>query len=79
MRRDHNRDTMAATTAAAVGTFLAVKDGQVLRKLGLQESAWHYLYTRTGGKGLLQYTLLVDSDRQLSGQHVQTALEALQR
>ncbi|XP_037078446.1 uncharacterized protein LOC119099409 [Pollicipes pollicipes] len=57
----------------------ALREGQVLRRLGLQESMWHEVFTRLGGTSLLQYSLVVDSERQLEPPKVRAALEAMQR
>ncbi|XP_037084907.1 uncharacterized protein LOC119105553 [Pollicipes pollicipes] len=57
----------------------ALREGEVLRRLGPQETGWHTLFCKSDGASLLQYSLVVDSQQRLSSEQVQQALEALQR
>ncbi|XP_043190068.1 uncharacterized protein LOC122364073 [Amphibalanus amphitrite] len=63
---------MAAASAA-------VREGRALRRLGTQETMWHELFTRRAGTSLLQYSLLLRSERPLQADTVRDALADLQR
>ena len=62
--------------AAAI---LGLVEGRRLRRMGIQETLWHAVFTRRAGTSLMVYSLVLDSDRQLEPGMVHRALEALQR
>ena len=59
--------------------ILGLVEGRRLRRMGIQETIWHELFTRQGGAGLVVYSLMLDSDRRLEPRMVHDALGALQR
>ena len=66
---------MATATAAAA----VIREGRSLRRLGVQESMWHAMFTGRAGTSLLQYSLLLQSERPLETDTVRAALGELQR